>query len=149
MMFIPRRRKKTRKLRGSRLYGYGKQRQHRRSGRGGGFGGAGAHKHWWTWYTAHWPDYFGMGRRGFKRPRAREMNSINLGDIEKIIEELEQKGAVKMREDGKLEGDLIMAGYDKVLGKGRIDRPMVIKAREFSRIALERISQAGGEAVKV
>jgi large subunit ribosomal protein L15 len=149
MMFIPRRRKKTRKLRGSRLYGYGKQRQHRRSGRGGGFGGAGVHKHWWTWYTAHWPDYFGMGRRGFKRPRVREINSINLGDIDRMIEELKQKGAVRIREDGKLEVDLSIAGYDKVLGKGRIDRPMVIKARTFSRIALERISQAGGEAVEV
>ena len=151
MMSIPRKKKKTRKLRGSRLYGYGKQRQHRRSGRGGGFGGAGAHKHWWTWYTAHWPDYFGMGRRGFKRPRAvaKEINPINLGDIEKMIEELKEKGAVKMREDGKLEVDLSAAGYDKVLGRGRISKPMVIKARSFSRIALERISQIGGEAVEI
>ncbi|PNV77958.1 MAG: 50S ribosomal protein L15, partial [Thermoproteota archaeon] len=64
-------------------------------------------------------------------------------------EELKEKGAVKVREDGKLEVDLSAAGYDKVLGRGRISKPMVIKARAFSRMALERISQVGGEAVKV
>ncbi len=149
--FIPRRRKKSRKMRGSRLHGYGLQRQHRRSGRGGGFGNAGPHKHRWTWYTAHWPDYFGKGRRGFKRPRVvvREMKSINLSDIELNLDMFLEKGSAVRKEDGIIELDLSKEGYDKVLGKGGISMPIVIKAKFFSEKAIEKIKAAGGKAMQV
>ena len=148
---IPRRRKKSRKMRGSRLHGYGLQRQHRRSGRGGGFGNAGPHKHRWTWYTAYWPDYFGKGRRGFKRPRAvvREIKAINLSDIEQNLNKFLERGSAIRREDGVIEVDLSKEGYNKVLGKGRISTPMVIKAKYFSEKAIERIKAAGGEALQI
>ncbi len=148
---IPRRRKKSRKMRGSRLHGYGLQRQHRRSGRRGGFGNAGPHKHRWTWYTAYWPDYFGKGRRGFKRPRAvvREIRAINLSDIELNLDKFLERGSATRREDGVIEVDLSKEGYNKVLGKGRISTPMVIKAKYFSEKAIERIKAAGGEALQI
>ncbi|RDD52915.1 MAG: 50S ribosomal protein L15, partial [Candidatus Korarchaeota archaeon NZ13-K] len=118
MSSIPRRRKKSRKMRGSRLHGYGLQRQHRRSGRRGGFGMAGTKKHLWTWITAYEPDYFGRGRRGFKRPRAvtREVRSLNLDELEEMIPALMSSGFARELEDGRIEIDLGRVGYNKLLG---------------------------------
>ncbi len=149
MRFIPRRRKKSRKLRGYRLHGYGQQRQHRRSGRGGGFGKAGGHKHFWTWYTAHWPDYFGMGRRGFKRPRAvlKVTKAINIGELEKELPKLESLGVVRRSEEGIMEVDLTSAGYDKLLGRGQISTPLVVKVERATRIAIEKLERAGGKVL--
>ncbi len=149
MRFIPRRRKKSRKLRGFRLHGYGQQRQHRRSGRGGGFGKAGGHKHFWTWYTAHWPDYFGQGRRGFKRPRAvaREIKAINVGELERELPNLESAGAVKRSEDGTIEVDLTAAGYDKLLGRGNVAQPLVVKVERATKIAIQKLERIGGKVI--
>ena len=38
-------------------------------------------------------------------------------------------------------------GYNKVLGKGRINKPLIIKSPKFSQSALTKIENAGGEAV--
>lgn len=150
-MGIPRRRKKSRKMRGSRLHGYGLQRQHRRSGRRGGFGKAGGHKHLWTWYTTYWPDYFGRGRRGLKRPRAvvREVLGINVGELEKRLSELEQMSAVVRREDGTIEIDLTKTPYERVLGRGTVSMPLIVKAHRFTEKAAAKIESAGGKAVPV
>ena len=148
MRTIPRRRKKSRKLRGSRLHGFGLQRQHRRSGRRGGFGKAGRKKHLWTWVTAYEPDYFGRGRRGFKRPRAvvRELKSINVGELEKLLPELVDKGLAKDM-DGKVEIDLSEVGIDKLLGRGEVSKPMVIRVAFATEKAVRKIESAGGSVI--
>lgn len=148
-MSIPRRRKKSRKMRGSRLHGYGLQRQHRRSGRRGGFGMAGTKKHLWTWITAHEPDYFGRGRRGFKRPRAvtREVRSINLGEIEEILPELMASGFARELEDGRVELDLMKIGYNKLLGRGSVSRPLVVKVGSASKHAVSKLESIGGSVI--
>ncbi len=148
MRTIPRREKKSRKLRGHRLHGYGLQRQHRRSGRQGGFGKAGVKKHLWTWITAHDPDYFGRGRRGFKRPRAvvREMKTVNVGELEKIIPDLMALGYAK-EENGKIEVNLDEAGYDKLLGRGSVKRPLIVKVGVASKNAVRKLEEVGGSVV--
>ncbi len=145
MRTIPRREKKSRKLRGHRLHGYGQQRQHRRSGRQGGFGKAGVKKHLWTWITAHEPDYFGRGRRGFKRPRAviRERKTINVGELEKMIPYLTTLGCAK-EENGKIEVNLDEAGYDKLLGRGSIKIPLIVRVRVASKNAIRKLKEVGG-----
>lgn len=149
MSVIPRRRKKSRKMRGSRLHGYGMQRQHRRSGRRGGFGVSGMKKHLWTWVTAHEPDYFGRGRRGFKRPRAvvKEVRSINLGEVNEMLPELISSGVAKELEDGRIELDLSKIGYDKLLGRGSVSRPIVIKVSNASKNAISKLESIGGSVV--
>lgn len=149
MSSIPRRRKKSRKMRGSRLHGYGLQRQHRRSGRRGGFGMAGTKKHLWTWVTAHEPDYFGRGRRGFKRPRAvtREVRSINLSEVNKMLPELISSGVAKELEDGRLELDLNKIGYNKLLGRGSVSRPIVIRVSDASKHAVSKLESIGGSVI--
>ncbi len=149
MSSIPRRRKRSRKMRGSRLHGYGLQRQHRRSGRRGGFGISGTKKHLWTWVTAHEPDYFGRGRRGFKRPSAvtREVRGINLGELDEILPELISSGIARELEDGRLELDLGRMGYDKLLGRGSVSRPIVIRVSSASRQAISKLESMGGSVL--
>jgi len=149
MRTIPRRRKKSRKLRGYRLHGYGQQRQHRGSGRRGGFGIAGRKKHLWTWVTAYWPDYFGRGRRGFKRPRAvtREVRSINVGELEKLLPDLIALGYAQQHENGKIEVNLEEAGYDKLLGRGEARKPLIVKVPSASDNAVRKIEEAGGSVI--
>lgn len=149
MSGIPRRRRKSRKMRGSRLHGYGMQRQHRRSGRRGGFGMSGTKKHLWTWVVAHEPDYFGRGRRGFKRPRAvvKEVKSINLGELNRMLLELISSGVAKELEDGRIELDLSKIGYDKLLGRGSVNRPILIKVGSASKNAISKLESIGGGVV--
>jgi len=44
--------------------------------------------------------------------------------------------------------DLLQHGYFKVLGSGVLpDRPMIVKAKFFTRLAEQKIKAAGGAAV--
>ena len=46
--------------------------------------------------------------------------------------------------------DTLQAGYGKVLGKGKLpNKPVIVKARFFSRIAEEKIKAAGGACILV
>ncbi len=147
MKTIPRREKKTKKYRGSRFHGYGKLRQHRGGGRRGGRGKAGLHKHKWTWTTAKDLNYFGRGRRGFKVPKAVPKRTINLAQIEERIESFLRLNVANKTEDGKIEVDLAKAGYDKVLGMGRLSSPIIIKCKAFSESAIRKIEEVGGKVV--
>lgn len=149
MRTIPRREKKTKKYRGGRFHGYGKLRQHRGGGRKGGRGRAGLHKHKWTWTTSKAPDYFGRGRRGFKVPKATSPRTINLGSIDERLEQFLEQNVASVTENGKMEVDLVKAGYDKVLGRGKLSSPLIIKCKAFSETAIRKIEEIGGKAVLV
>ncbi len=46
--------------------------------------------------------------------------------------------------------DVTKAGFNKVLGKGRLpNQPVVVKAKEFSKTAERRIKAVGGACVLV
>ncbi|MCS7367970.1 MAG: 50S ribosomal protein L15 [archaeon YNP-WB-062] len=142
---VVRREKKSRKLRGSRYMGYGGT-QHRGSGQRGGFGKAGLHKHKWSYILKYDRDYF--GKHGFKTPKSiKEIDKpINLREIEEMINKGKISGTEK---DGRLVIDVTQFGYTKVLGAGRLTKPIIVKARSFTEKAAEKIKEAGGEAVKL
>ncbi|MDI6708045.1 MAG: uL15m family ribosomal protein [Candidatus Thermoplasmatota archaeon] len=128
---------RTKKFRGSRTHGRG-QKGGRGKGKRGGCGMAGTHKHKYTWVLKYHPDYF--GRRGFKRPQKviKEKRTINLREIS------EENLAVK-EEEGKLILDLKELGYDKLLGKGALNKPLTIIVPSASKQAVEKVKSAGGE----
>ncbi|MEM0100904.1 MAG: uL15 family ribosomal protein [Candidatus Methanomethylicaceae archaeon] len=142
---VVRREKKVRKQRGSRTYGWGTVGQHRKSGMRGGFGNAGLHKHKWSWTIKYGKDHF--GKYGFIRPKAvvDYKNCINVGSLMSIIEgkilEKDEKDRVII--------DLNNMGYDKLLGSGKIDLPVVIKVKQASEIAKRKITEAGGEVILI
>ena len=74
----------------------------------------------------HW------GRHGFNRhPGLRVVNSsINLGQVAEIAE----GDSI----------DLSEMGFDKLLGRGSIDRALTIKVAEASAKAIQKVEAAGG-----
>ena len=145
---VVRRKKKSRYMRGTRTCGWGRVGQHRKSGSRGGVGHAGMHKHYWTWVVKYAPDYF--GKHGFTRPPelVPEIRGVNVGLLDAEAERLLSEGIAK-EENGKVVIDVTKLGYNKVLGGGRVTRPLVVIAPRFTKAAIEKIKRAGGEAVVI
>ncbi|MEN3058839.1 MAG: uL15 family ribosomal protein, partial [Candidatus Methanosuratincola petrocarbonis] len=138
---VVRRDRKVRRQRGSRLYGWGTIGQHRKSGMRGGFGNAGMHKHKWSWTVKYGKDHY--GKDGFVRPAAvlEEVSAINVGSLQSLVE----GKVVEKDEKGRAVIDLSSLGYDKLLGGGKIDFPVVVKAGKFTELAKKKVADAGGE----
>lgn len=127
--------RKTTKMRGSKTHGYGSKKKHRGAGSRGGRGMAGSKKHRKTWILKYKPNH--IGKKGFKslsqRKITKPISQINLRDIQKLTNE---KSIV-----------LSKFGYDKVLGAGAIEKPLIIKAKSFSKKAKEKILKAKGKPI--
>jgi large subunit ribosomal protein L15 len=139
----PRFRRKIRRFRGSRTCGWGRVGQHRGSGHRGGFGNAGGHKHMWSRVNVETPGYF--GKKGF-RPKKFIIRPSTI-DLEEISEALQAMPKKSEASDRKMKINITELGYEKVLGRGRIVKPVTVEALSFSRIAKEKIESAGGKAV--
>ena len=72
--------------------------------------------------------------KGFFNPSAKKVKAINLEFLEKF--------------DSK-EVDLSALGYGKLLGKGKITKPLKVKVKSCSKKAKERIEEAGGEIIEI
>jgi large subunit ribosomal protein L15 len=141
--------RKTRKickLRGSRTVAGGCSKKRRGAGNRGGKGKAGGHKHHWTWTVKFDPKHF--GKYGFKRPQGASQifNPVNVDFLDENSEKLLSQG-IATEEDNKIIIDVTELGYNKVLGKGKISKALTIKAPQFSKSAVSKIENAGGEAL--
>lgn len=127
--------------RGSRTHGGGSQKKGRGAGNRGGRGDAGRKKH----ESANHPP---IGKSGFKRPQkiVEEVEVSNVGDLDRSIETLVEGGVAEETDEG-YEVDAGALGVDKVLGSGQVRNPLVVRADDFSDTAVEKIEEAGGEAV--
>jgi len=146
---VVRRRKKSRKLRGrTRTHGYGRIGQHRKSGSHGGKGAAGMHKHMWTWVVKYAPTWF--GKHGFTRPPeiTPTVQAINVGELDELAEKLLAEGKAVL-EDNKVVINVRELGFNKVLGRGKVTRPLKIITPYVSEMAKAKIEEAGGEVVVV
>lgn len=141
-----RRKRKITKMRGSRTVGGGSSKKRRGAGHRGGRGLAGSHKHKWTWIVKYKPDHF--GKYGFKRPQKTiiKINPVNLSYLDEKSEELLKRGLAQ-KENDKIIIDITDLGYNKVLGSGKITKPLIIKAPRFSNLATKKIQEVGGEVV--
>jgi large subunit ribosomal protein L15 len=135
---MPHKLKKIRKTRGSRTQGYGRVGQHRKTGSKGGRN-VGRHKHLWSYVLRYEPDYF--GKTGFISPRSlgKKDNVINVKKLDEIAEKFSTE------KDGKLFIDLESLSYTKLLGTGKITKPLIVKVASCSKSAAEKIKEAGGQ----
>jgi large subunit ribosomal protein L15 len=88
------------------------------------------------------PDYY--GKHGFTSPRSigQETRTINVGRLEIIAHTLPvEKG------DKRDLVDLGRLGYTKLLGAGRVTKPIVVKIPSCSKSAAEKIEKAGGRVL--
>jgi large subunit ribosomal protein L15 len=137
-----RRRKKSRKLRGSRTHTWGQVGQHRAKGQKGGRGNTGGHKGGWVKTIKFNPDYFGKhGFTRYERLVTKDL-TINVGEIDQNAEKLSKEKQEKMPVI-----DLNSLGYTKVLGSGKVTKALVVKAEIFSEKAREKIEEAGGKVI--
>jgi len=117
--------------------GYGRIGQHRDSG-SKGHRKVGRHKHLWSWVVTKEPDYF--GKDGFTSPQSlhRHENTINLKKLEEIVQASQQENP---------QIDLTALGYTKLLGTGKVTKPLTVQVSSYSKSAAEKIKKAGGEIV--
>lgn len=138
---MPHKLRKIRKKRGSRTQGYGRVGQHRKSG-SKGYRKAGRHKGGWSYVLRYEPEYF--GKKGFTSPKSlrQKVNAINVGNLDELAEKIPLT-----KEEGKLFIDLESLGYTKLLGSGRVTKPMAVKVPSCSKSAAEKIKKAGGQVI--
>jgi large subunit ribosomal protein L15 len=141
---MPTRLRKIRKLRGGRHHGWGQVSQHRGGGAHGGHGMTGRHKHLWTWTVVNDPDYF--GKNGFKRAWIVEPSCVNVGELDEISDSLLEKELATKESDG-VHIDLDSLGIGKLLGRGKIDSPLIVKVASFSELAKTKIEAAEGKII--
>jgi len=138
---VPTRLRKIRKKRGSRTQGYGRVGQHRKTG-SKGMRPVGHHKHTWSYVLRYEPDYF--GKSGFTSPKSlkRKVEVVNVGLVDEFAEKLSTK-----KEEEKFFIDLENLGYTKLLGSGKVTKPLVVKIASCSKSAAEKIKEAGGQVL--
>lgn len=129
---MPHKLRKIRKFRGTRTQGYGRIGQHRDSGSKGNRK-VGRHKHLWSKVVTTEPDYF--GKHGFHSPQAlhKVEKTINLQKLDQLT-----TGA---------EVNLTEMGYTKLLGTGKITKPLTIQVAAASKSAVEKVEEAGGKLI--
>ena len=143
---MPHRLRKVRKQRGSRTHGWGQVGQHRGIGMRGGHGKAGRKKHKWTYVVKHDPNYF--GKHGFQRSWAKRPTTMNVGELDKQIEDLRDREVIQ-KEDAAPHINLEELGIGKLLGAGRVTKSLRVTVRSWSATAAEKIEAAGGQILAV
>jgi len=102
------------------------------------------HKHKWTWVLKYAPDYF--GKHGFHRPNKREIRALNLIQLSTLVENLERRGELKTVEGVPLL-NLAELGIGKLVGRGRIDRKLIVVVDRWTEKAEKAIREAGGKLI--
>jgi len=142
---LPHKLRKTRRMRGSRTCGWGQIGQHRKGGKKSGKK-TGRHKHGWTYVIKYEPEYF--EKRGFTSHKGldKKINAINVGELDELTDRLSAEEKLE-RKGKKFFLDLEKLGYDKLLGKGKISKPVLVKVESHSEVAAKKIEEAGGEII--
>jgi large subunit ribosomal protein L15 len=132
---------KAKKFRGSRTCGGGTHKNRRGAGSRGGRGHAGGCKHHFVRELLLGRGY---GSYGFIRPQnmSRDPAIVDVGALDEGAERLVELKRARVR-TGKY---YITLDVDKVLGKGRVTKPLIVTARSFSKRAQEKLESAGGKA---
>lgn len=146
---VIRKKKKSRKRRGSRTHGWGAGKAHRGAGHRGGRGFAGIGKRGAQKQTKYFAKGIKpTGKKGMKlsrRDKKIKSNPINLKTIEqKLNKWLVNKQITK--EGDIFIIDLTKLGYTVVLGQGKITKKLKLTCKKFSASAKKKLEEAGCEA---
>lgn len=133
--------RKTRRLRGGRHMGWGQVGQHRASGHKGGLGITGMQKHHYSTLLKEDPDHY-----GHDAPKTPHPNIIKKWASVRDLDDL--FATFGKEEGGKKIVDLQSAGYDKLLGGGKITNAYSVKISQFTASAEEKLKAVGGEIVQ-
>lgn len=127
---VIRQKKHSRKFLGARRWGAGNIKNRRGSGSRGGVGRAGK-KHKFTRIVKYEKER--LRKKGFSPYRKVKLEVMNLDDVSRAAAD---------------RSEVELGGY-KVLGGGLLARPINVKASGFSKKAMDKIKQAGGQATRL
>ena len=85
-------------------------------------------------------------KRGFHNRFAPEVFVVNIADLDKLFAAGEEVTPDTLREKGRIKGEIEEL---KILGNGELSKKLKVSAHRFSNAALEKIRQAGGEAIVI
>ena len=139
------RRKKDVKFRGSHTHGWGSKKKHRGSGNRGGKGNAGTGKRADQNKPSIWHEQY-FGKHGFTHRGAVRHNAVNVESLDQNIEKLVKSNVAKLQ-GGAFVVNIGDLGFDKLLGKGRVTKKLMITADYASSRAVEAVKEAGGEVI--
>jgi large subunit ribosomal protein L15 len=142
---VVRRERKIRKLRG-RKTGFGSHKKHKGAGNRGGRGMSGMHKSKVMRMIKYFPDHY--GKSGMSSIKKVKIRTVNLIDLDSKIEQLLKEKKVEKDKDG-IKVKLSDLGYDKLLGSGKVNHPLIVEAKYFSKNAIKKLEEVKGKAVVV
>lgn len=140
-------RKKNTRQHGSKTHGWGAKKKHRGKGHQGGAGMAGSGKRADSKKPSIWKDKHYFGKFGFvsKTPQVK-ISAINIGYIEQHINKFLSGNLIK-KEDGFYSVELEKLGFNKLLGDGKVSMKLKIKTPYASKLAIEKVKDAGGDVI--
>ncbi len=92
------------------------------------------------------PLYQRLPKRGFTKPNRKKFAVVNLGLIQKFVDEKKLDGAAAITEDALVASGLVRRKLDgiRVLAKGDINAKLTIEVTGASKSAVEAVEKAGG-----
>jgi len=139
------RKRKVRRLRGSRTHGWGTSGQHRESGMLGGHGNAGLFRHKKSAVIRYGIQLHKKSLLPRLEDKRRSVTSV--GQLEDLLVSRDCAHAVTEHEGKKLI-DLEALGFTKLLGSGKVQSPILVKIDNFSKSAAAKVEAAGGRIEK-
>ena len=132
--------KRLKRIRGTRTCGGGSHKKRRGSGSRGGVGNAGAYSH-------HVVRSLKMGiAKGMHishQHNRHDEGTLNIGNLEEMLEELIREGKAEEKADG-IYLDVTELGIEKILGKGKVTKKLMLTANAVTETAKGKIESAGG-----
>ena len=140
-------RKKNTRQRGHKTHGWGAKKKHRGKGHHGGAGMAGTGKRADSKKPSIWKDLDYFGKHGFisKTPKVK-INAVNISFIQQHLNKFLSKDLIAKEAEFYFV-ELKKLGFNKLLGDGRVSMKFKIKTPYASRIAVEKVKEAGGEVI--
>lgn len=92
------------------------------------------------------PIYQRLPKRGFNKPNRKKFAVVNLGMIQKFIDEKKLDAKAAITEDALIEAGLVRRKLDgvRVLAKGDISTKLTLEVTGASKSAVEAVEKAGG-----
>lgn len=137
-------RKKSSRMHGRKMgtHGWGARKKHKKTGHRGGKGMSGSGKradHKKTLVTKlYGGKYFGKQGVTSKGTKKDKTDRINLQQIEKNLKKYGKKNGDKF--------EINLKSY-KILGTGEVKNKLIIKAKEASKSAIDKVKRAGGQII--
>ena len=93
------------------------------------------------------PLYMRLPKRGFNKPNRKKFAVVNLGLIQKFIDEKKLDAKAEITEDAMIASGLVRRKLDgvRVLSKGEITAKVTLSVTGASKSAVEAVEKAGGK----